>query len=137
MLSLFKTKSDTPSTTTNANSSAEATRDLSAAQPAVDALDTGTAVVLYADLPGVTQDQLEVQLEANRLTIRGTPALSDPTDLRLVHRERGPRRYERTFVLSDTIDAQAISAQLTNGVLRLTLPRKDAVAPRKIAVRAN
>lgn len=117
--------------------STPATQHLPVATPAVDLVDTGKEVVLYADLPGVDAAGLEVTIDGDRLTVRGRSATQAPQGLTAVHREHVPRIFERNFVLSDTIDRERIAAKITDGVATVTLPRRDAVAPRKVAIQVN
>lgn len=111
-----------------------ATAPLPVATPTVDLVDTGKEVVLYADLPGVDAAGLDVTVDGDRLTVRGRSATQAPQGLTAVHREYGPRVFERSFVLSDTIDRERIAARISEGVATVTLPRRDAVAPRKVPV---
>lgn len=103
------------------------------ATPAIDVVETAQGLILYADLPGVTQSGLEVAVDGDRLTVRGTPTTAGPSQ-QPVHQESGQRRFERTFVLSERIDRERIDAQLRDGVLRLSLPHRAATAPRRVAV---
>ena len=114
--------------------STSATAQLPVATPAVDLVDTGKEVVLYADLPGVDAAGLEVTVDGDRLTLRGRSSSQAPQGLTAVHREHAPRIFERSFVLSETIDRERIAAKITDGVATVTLPRRDAVAPRKVSV---
>ena len=81
---------------------------------------------MLADLPGVGKDDIGVHLEKNQLTIRGKRVF-----------EGRAFDYLRTFVVPNGIDADKISAELANGVLRLTLPKSAALKPRQIAVKAG
>ena len=105
--------------------------------PAVDIIDTGGDVVLYADLPGVAAAGLEVTVEGDRLTVRGTPAVPEPQGLRALHRETRPRIFERSFSLTEGIDRERIVARISDGVARITLPRSAAQTPRRIQVQVT
>ncbi len=104
-------------------------------QPAVDILEEPERIVVYAEMPGVGQNQVEVSMENRVLTLRGTPADTDSRE-GLLRREFGPRVFERAFTLGDEIDTDAIQATMTNGLLKVVLPKKPELAPRKITVRA-
>lgn len=104
-------------------------------QPAVDILEEPERIVVYAEMPGVGQNQVEVSMENRVLTLRGTPADTDSHE-GLLRREFGPRVFERSFTLGDGIDADTIQATMTNGLLKVVLPKKPELAPRKITVRA-
>ena len=111
-----------------------AAEQLPVVTPAVDIIDTGGDVVLYADLPGVAPSGLEVTVEGDRLTVRGTPTVREPQALRALHRETRPRVFERSFALAEGIDRERIVARIANGVARITLPRSAAQSPRRIQV---
>lgn len=100
--------------------------------PAVDIHETKEAYVLEADMPGVGKDGLEVVLEGNELTITGRRP--GQRDGEVLHRESVSGDYRRTFVLDPVIDTAKIQARMDDGVLRLVLPKAEAVLPRRIAV---
>ncbi|CAB5083292.1 hypothetical protein D3OALGA1CA_3413 [Olavius algarvensis associated proteobacterium Delta 3] len=102
--------------------------------PAVDIFETEKEITLLADMPGVKADDLNIDLRENILTLTGDVAPSEETNAEplLVEYEYG--RYYRQFTLSQVIDQDRIDAQLNEGVLRLTLPKVEKAAPRKIAV---
>ncbi len=105
-------------------------------KPRVDVVDRGTAFELVTDLPGVRKQDIKVQIEADRISIEAEPApraeLKDGE--RLVFSERAPRRFARSFVLPNEIDDAAAQARFEDGVLTLTLPKRNASAPRAIAI---
>ena len=117
-----------------ASASESTTAQFPVATPAVDLIDTGKEVVLYADLPGVDAAGLDVTVDGDRLTVRGRSTSQAPQGLTAVHREHVPRAFERSLVLPETIDRERITAKITDGVATVTLPRRDAVAPRKVSV---
>jgi HSP20 family protein len=105
--------------------------------PAVDIFETEKELTLLADLPGAKSDELNIDLRDNVLTLTAdvTPwEGADEEDL-LIEYEIG--RYFRQFTLSEVIDQDKIDAQLNDGVLRLTLPKVEKAAPRKISVTAG
>jgi HSP20 family molecular chaperone IbpA len=104
--------------------------------PHLDIHETPEGLVLEADLPGVSPKDLEVRLEHNVLTIYGKVRWSQlPEGAQLVYEEIRPGDYYRSFILSDGVDTERISADFNNGVLRLTLPKAAKSLPRKIEVR--
>ncbi len=127
MFSLFKSAPAQPAPATPV-------ADLPVVVPAVDIRDNGREVVLTADLPGVPATGLEVTVDGDHLTVRGVPNQGMPTELQIVHQESVLRIFERSFALSETIDRAAISARIQNGVATITLPRRGAVAPRKVQI---
>jgi HSP20 family protein len=129
---LFKPTSETNQPTVAAGIPAEHPVTLT---PAVDVHDTGSEVVIRLDLPGVTSTGLEVTVDGQHLQVRGIPALPAPAGMTLTYAELKPARvYERTFTLSDLIDRPQISARISDGVARITLPRHDAVKARRIPI---
>ncbi|MGH9411170.1 MAG: Hsp20/alpha crystallin family protein [Vicinamibacterales bacterium] len=104
--------------------------------PAVDVYETADRYVVTAELPGLTRDQVEVALQDNRLTIRGTrPAAVPERSTRHFHQvERGHGSFDRVFEFAEDIDAAHINADLRDGVLTVTLPKRPAPAPRRIEV---
>lgn len=104
--------------------------------PAVDIFETETQITLLADMPGVTPENLNIDLRDDTLTLTGdiNPFEGpDEQDL-LIEYEVG--KYFRQFTLSEVIDQEKIEAKLNDGVLRLTLPKVEKAKPRKIAINA-
>ena len=103
-------------------------------QPAYQIKETPEAWGLTVHLPGVAKDGLEVTAEGNEIRITGRRAWQQPEGWTPLHRETAGAAYELTLTHDNAIDAEKISAELTDGVLRVTLPKAEAVKPRKIAV---
>jgi HSP20 family protein len=101
--------------------------------PPVDIYETSNDVILVADVPGVTKENLQLDIEKDGLTIRGTFEEQDAVGQKLID-ECIYGEYYRTFTLGDVIDQEKIAAKLDNGVLTLTLPKHEKVKPRKIAI---
>lgn len=106
-------------------------------RPAVDIFQTEDAVLLYADMPGVDESGVDLTLERNQLTIRGSVHPVDLPGQRLTYAEYGVGDFERTFTLSDEIDRSAIEASIKDGVLQVRLPKSKEAATRKITVKAG
>jgi HSP20 family molecular chaperone IbpA len=104
--------------------------------PAVDIYETPEEIIMKVDLPGVKPEDLDIDLIDDTLTIVGKVAEADTegNDL-LVEYKVG--HYYRSFLLTDVIDRGAISANLSEGMLRLSLPKAAKVAPRKIPISAG
>jgi len=104
------------------------------AAPRVDVHETSDAFVVTADVPGVAESALEVTVEKDQLTIAGRvePLRRENHRLRLAESAGGG--FLRTFALPEGIARERIAATVKNGVLRLTLPKSEAVRPRKIVV---
>jgi HSP20 family molecular chaperone IbpA len=105
--------------------------------PALDIHETPEGLVLEADLPGVAQDQLRVQVKDNVLEIYGKVSWPIPEGARLLHEEVRQGDFARRFILSDEVDTDKIVADFNQGVLRLHLPRAAKTKPRKIEVRST
>ncbi len=105
--------------------------------PSIDIFDTDEGLVLRADLPGVSADTIDLQVEDNKLTLFGRAKPEAPADARVLHQEYVSGDYYRSFILSDDIDHEHITARLTNGVLEVRLPRASKGEPRRIQVKSD
>lgn len=105
--------------------------------PAVDIFETDDRIALLADMPGVKAEDLKIDLRENVLTLSGHVAGPDSGKEAPVLREYGSGTYFRQFTLSDQIDQSKIDAKLTDGVLRLELPKVERAKPRQITVKTN
>ena len=114
-------------------SSGEPTREGVAFVPEVDISESEEGLVLYADMPGVTKDNLDIDIREGVLTVTGTVE-PERDNLRLVHGEYEIGGFQRRFTLGEKIDQEKIEAKLENGVLQLTLPKAEAHKPRKITI---
>lgn len=125
--------SDNPAVSKQAKSaSAEA-----ALMPPVNVFEDAAGITLYADLPGVPKDKLNLQVEADTLTIEGELSLDTPEDMEATHAEIGLARYRRVFTLSKELDSEKVSAELRNGVLTLRIPKAEHAQPRRIEVKVG
>lgn len=115
---------------------AERTRTRRVYIPRVDIYETGEAVVLLADMPGVNEQDVDITLEKNVLSITGYVQATEREGYSLAYSEYSEGDYERTFALSDEVDRNRIEATMKDGVLKLVLPKADEVKTRKIAVRS-
>jgi HSP20 family protein len=103
--------------------------------PAVDIKEEADKFVLHADIPGVKPEEIDISMEAGILTIKGeknTEATTEKENYKRVERTYGS--FYRRFSLPDTANAEAISAASKNGVLVITIPKREAVQPKKISV---
>lgn len=128
--------SENTSVTKTGNGSAVAESRQAAMLPPVDVIEDASGITLLADMPGVSKDKLNLQLEADSLTIEGEVGLQMPQDMKASFAEVSVPRYRRTFSLSKELDAEKASAEFKNGVLKLRIPKAEHAQPRKIAVRA-
>jgi len=102
--------------------------------PAVDIWETDNAIVLSADVPGATKDKIEIDLSDDTLTIQARVSLEGFEGLRPLYTEYNVGNYFRRFSLGETIDQEKITADLSDGVLVVSLPKKEKELPRKITV---
>ena len=118
-------------------SPAEQTRPGLVFTPNVDIFETDTEITLLADMPGVTSDNLNIDLRDNVLTLTGEVAPFEEADEQDILIEYEIGKYHRQFNLSSIIDQSRIDANLNDGVLRLSLPKIKEATPRKIAVKTG
>ena len=107
--------------------------------PLVDIMETAQEVIVVADMPGVNDRTVDIDLQGNSLTIRGNrDDKFGMDDANMAHSEYRPEyRYERQFTIGEAIDMQGITAQMKDGVLNLNLPKLKELAPRRIVVKAG
>jgi HSP20 family protein len=104
--------------------------------PAVDIFETENAITVLADMPGVKAENLDIDLRESVLTLTGQVTPPQGAKESSVLQEYRTGTFFRRFTLSETIDQAKIDAQLTDGVLRLELPKVEKARPRQITVRA-
>jgi len=102
--------------------------------PPIDIYETEDGLVLLADLPGVSLDSLELQVQDNKLTLFGRVKPPVPEDAALRYQEYQVGDYLRSFILSDEVDHERVSATLNQGVLRVWLPKAKKAQARRIQV---
>jgi HSP20 family protein len=106
--------------------------------PPIDIHEQADGLVLEADLPGVVDQSVNIQLEDNVLSLSAQVPGLIGDDVRVLHQEfASPGVFHRSFILSDEVDRGAISAELKNGVLRLHLPRAEQHKSRRIEVKGS
>ena len=105
--------------------------------PPIDIFETDEGLMLRADLPGVSPEDLELQVQDNRLTLFGRVKYHLPEQALLMHQEYQQGDFLRSFILSDDVDHDRISAKLTNGVLEVSLPKVPRAQPRKISIQTD
>lgn len=115
---------------------AESTRNIPVYVPAVDIYESLDALTLVADMPGVAPENVTIDVKDNQLTLRGAVSMEGEKEHFLLQ-EYGMGDYSRQFTLGRAIDQSKIEASMKDGVLILTLPKADAIKPRKISVRTG
>ncbi len=119
------------------SSPAEQTRQGIVFSPCVDIFENDKEIVLMADMPGVKANTLNIDLRDNTLTLDGDVEPLETANEEDVIIEYEMGKYYRQFSLSEVIDQKKIDAQMKDGVLRLTLPKVEKAAPRKITIQTG
>jgi len=108
--------------------------------PAIDVVEQKDAYLMYAELPGVDASQVDISFEQNVLTVRGTKRSAVEAtaegELRVYAAERVTGSFERSVRLPEFVDGEAIQAEFTNGLLKVTVPKAKAAQARKIEIKA-
>jgi HSP20 family protein len=109
--------------------------------PALDVVEKKDGYLVFAELPGVAQSELDISFEQNVLTIRGAKRSSIDSaaygELRVYAAERTTGTFERTIRLPEYVDGDHISAELTNGLLTISVPKAQAAQPLRIEIKAG
>jgi HSP20 family molecular chaperone IbpA len=105
--------------------------------PPVDIVEDGEAIVLRADMPGVTKESLAIDVDGDTLTVEGSVNLGESSRMQSVYAEIRVPHYKRSFVLGRDLDTGNISATLQHGVLTLRVPKREQARPRRVEVRAG
>ncbi len=106
--------------------------------PSVDISETQDALLLTADLPGVKLEEIDLKLEDGTLTLSGRREFEKKEEKGAYHRiERSYGSFQRAFSLPDSVDVDKVSASMENGVLKVTLPKKEVAKPKTIKVQVG
>jgi HSP20 family protein len=103
--------------------------------PLADLSETDDAYVVEVDLPGVNRDQIDIQLQDRELVITGEIPESEQKGRRRHRRSRRTGRFEFRTYLPGDVNADAVNAQLSNGVLTVTIPKSQAAKPHQIEIK--
>ena len=117
-------------------------RELQAAElatllPPVDILEDAMGITLYADLPGVPREKLNIEVDGDTLTIEGEMDMRMPEGMEATHAEVSVPRYRRVFTLSKELDTGKLEAVLTHGVLKLHIQKAQHAKPRRISIQSG
>ena len=104
--------------------------------PPIDIHEGPEGLILEADLPGAIEQNLRIDLEDNVLSLYARIDSRAPEGARLLHEEYRLGDYQRSFILGDEVDRDRITAELTNGVLRIFLPKADRIRTRRIEIKS-
>jgi len=106
--------------------------------PSFEVFERKDGYVFRADLPGVKQEDLDITLNANRLTVSGKREAEERKEgERFYAYERSFGSFSRSFTLPEGVDAEHVAAELKNGVLTLVVPKKPEIQPKKISIKAT
>jgi HSP20 family protein len=106
--------------------------------PAVDVKETEVEFVLYADLPGMTQEDINLQIKEEQLVLSGErKSLAEEKEKNFLRRERVLGPFYRAFTLSVPVEREKIKASYRNGVLEVILPKKEEVKPKQVKIEIN
>lgn len=114
----------------------ERTRDCRCFMPRADIYEVDDQIVIVTDVPGATEDSVDIMLEKNVLTINAYIEPVDMSGYSLLHAEYEIGDYQRSFKLSDEIDREKIEATIKDGILHVYLPKASEARTRKIGVKA-
>jgi HSP20 family protein len=103
--------------------------------PAVDIFETNEAIVLKAELPGITAQDISVEVKDNTLTLKGEKKFEKEVKEENYHRvERSYGSFQRAFTLPGTILQEKVKAKFKDGILEITLPKVEEAKPKQVKV---
>ena len=103
--------------------------------PKVDAIDHDDKITIEAEIPGLTKKEVSVDLEKDTLTISGPKqATTDESNVRYIRKELKRSCFKRSFKLGNNVDSSKIKADFNNGVLLITIPKKEPEKPKKVKI---
>jgi HSP20 family protein len=106
--------------------------------PPVDIYEHEGTLVLKAELPGIEPKDVDVRVENNVLTLRGERRFDQEVKRESCHRvERAYGSFSRSFTLPSVVDTQSIKAEFKDGILRVTMPKREEAKPKQIQIQVN
>ncbi|WP_022929202.1 Hsp20/alpha crystallin family protein [Patulibacter americanus] len=104
--------------------------------PAVDLIEREGSFVLVADLPGMAEDDIAIEVEGDTLTLSGARTLHDETrrEHGVIRAERAAGQFRRTLTLPEGVDADRITASFDRGVLEVSIPKPEQAKPRRVSI---
>ena len=103
-------------------------------RPPVDTFEDSTGITVQADMPGVSKDRLNIQIDNDTLSIEGKADIPMPEGMEALYADVRSTHYQRSFSLSRELDGDKVEASLKDGVLTLRIPKRAQYQPRKIEV---
>jgi len=128
---------NTKMTNPESNQPAESLDTAYTLRPPVNIFEDSAGITLEADIPGVSKDRLQLKVDKDSLLIEGDVELATAEGMEALYADVRATRYSRSFSLSRELDIERIDASLKDGVLRLRIPKRAEVQPRKIEVRVD
>ena len=131
---------------TNTAKSEMTTRESTAAEkrdhdvslrPPVDIFEDAEGITLVADMPGVSREGLNIEVDNDMLLVEGVARIDMPEGMEAVHADMRYSHYRRSFALSSELEVDKIDASLRDGVLNVRIPKRPEIRPRKIEVRVD
>ena len=106
--------------------------------PTVDVYEDGDAIVIKADLPGVNESDIDIEMTGDTLTIRGERKFEDESNRdKYIRVERQFGAFQRSFTIGIPVEADKVRANYRNGILELTVPKAEVTKPKKVLVTAG
>jgi len=114
-------------------------REVGREYPGIDIMETENHYKIFADLPGMTKNDIDINVEQDVLTVRGTkkPPVEKKEKDRFYHFERKYGEFERSFNLPSNVDSNSIEAHYTDGVLEIAIKKMDEVKPKSIEIKVE
>ncbi len=106
-------------------------------RPPVDICENAEGITLEADVPGISKDSLNIQVDRDTLRVEGNINVEVPEGMKALHADVRSTCYRRSFTLSRELETDKLAANLKDGVLRIQIPKRAEVRPRKIEVQAR
>ena len=106
-------------------------------RPPVDIFEDAEGITLVADMPGVSREGLNIEVDKDMLLVEGDARIDMPEGMEAVHADVRSSHYRRSFALSSELEVDKIEASLREGMLNLRIPKRPETRPRKIEVRVD
>jgi HSP20 family molecular chaperone IbpA len=123
--------------TKEAGSVEKSDEQVRAIRPLVNIFENEKGITVQADMPGVSKERLDIQIDKDTLSIEGVSEVPMPEGMEALHADICSTHYRRNFSLSSELDGERADASLKDGVLTLSIPKREQFKPRKIDVRVH
>ncbi len=105
--------------------------------PAADVFEFENAVIIEMDMPGVSEDGVDIKLQGDEIVVTGHVVHEEERDDVVLYKEYDEGHFHRHFLLNETIDRDKITPVISDGILKITLPKKETYKPKKIEVKSG